>query len=134
MLAWRIFQLGVAINLGVIYNLLMSKPHTHSFDSASNWRLASQLVLCFVLVCVVVGLPSAHTLHHDSLIEPTDCPVYLLQSSWTSILGEGFAIAVIILCAVLLLRVVWSVVLPCCLSKAPPSSRAPPYYLSFSSN
>ena len=54
------------------------------------------LTLTVLFAAVISGLPFSHQLFHESLIEPENCPAYLLQSS-LSLLFWGLALALVAL-------------------------------------
>ena len=52
--------------------------------SASSLAL---LTLTVLFAAVISGLPFSHQLFHESLVEPENCPAYLLQSSLSLLFG-----------------------------------------------
>ena len=54
------------------------------------------LTLTVLFAAVIGGLPFSHQLFHESLVEPENCPAYLLQSS-LSLLFWGLALALVAL-------------------------------------
>ena len=54
------------------------------------------LVLTVLFAAVIGGLPFSHQLFHEDLVEPADCPAYLLQSS-LSLLFWGLALVLVVL-------------------------------------
>ncbi len=54
------------------------------------------LVLTVLFAAVIGGLPFSHQLFHESLVEPENCPAYLLQSSLALLLG-GLVLALVVL-------------------------------------
>ena len=54
------------------------------------------LALTVLFVAVIGGLPFSHQLFHEGLVEPEDCPAYLLQSS-LSLFFAGLALALVAL-------------------------------------
>ena len=61
--------------------------------SASSLALLALTVLFAAVIC---GLPFSHQLFHESLVEPENCPAYLLQSS-LSLLFWGLALVLVAL-------------------------------------
>ena len=61
--------------------------------SASSLAL---LALTVLFAAVISGLPFSHQLFHESLVEPENCPAYLLQSS-LSLLFWALALALVAL-------------------------------------
>ncbi len=53
------------------------------------------LVLTVIFVAVIGGLPFSHQLFHDSLVEPENCPAYLLQSSLSLLFGSLVLVLVV---------------------------------------
>ena len=64
-----------------------------SIGSASSLAL---LALTVLFAAVIGGLPFSHQLFHESLVEPENCPVYLLQSG-LALLFWGLALALVAL-------------------------------------
>ncbi|MXX40842.1 MAG: hypothetical protein F4Y91_18445 [Gemmatimonadetes bacterium] len=54
------------------------------------------LVLTVLFAAVIGGLPFSHQLFHESLVEPENCPAYLLQSG-LSLLFWGLVLALVAL-------------------------------------
>ena len=54
------------------------------------------LALTVLFAAVIGGLPFSHQLFHESLIEPENCPAYLLQSGLVLFFG-GLALALVVL-------------------------------------
>ena len=54
------------------------------------------LVLTALLAAVLCGLPFGHQLFHESLVEPENCPAYLLQSG-LSLLFWGLPLVLVAL-------------------------------------
>ena len=54
------------------------------------------LVLTVLFTTVIGGLPFSHQLFHESLVEPENCPAYLLQSGLSLLFG-GLALVLVAL-------------------------------------
>ena len=54
------------------------------------------LALTVLFAAVIGGLPFSHQLFHESLIEPENCPAYLLQSGLV-LFFSGLALALVVL-------------------------------------
>ena len=61
--------------------------------SASSLAL---LMLTVLFAAVIGGLPFSHQFFHESLVEPENCPAYLLQSSLSLLFG-GLALVLVAL-------------------------------------
>ena len=56
------------------------------------------LALTVLFAAVIGGLPFGHQLFHESLVEPENCPAYLLQSGLSLLFG-GLALVLVALSA-----------------------------------
>ena len=54
------------------------------------------LALTVLFAAVIGGLPLSHQLFHESLVEPENCPAYLLQSG-LALFFLGLALALVVL-------------------------------------
>ena len=54
------------------------------------------LALTVLFAAVISGLPFSHQLFHESLVEPENCPAYLLQSGLSLLFG-GLALVLVAL-------------------------------------
>ncbi len=64
---------------------MLTRKTDISIGSASSLAL---LALTVLFVAVIGGLPFSHQLFHDSLVEPENCPAYLLQSGLSLLFGS----------------------------------------------
>ncbi len=72
---------------------MLTRKTDISTNSAASLAL---LALTVLFAAVISGLPFSHQLFHDSLVEPENCPAYLLQSSLSLLFG-GLVLALVVL-------------------------------------
>ena len=74
--------------------MLIRKADISTYSASSLALLA----LTVLFAAVISGLPFSHQLFHESLVEPENCPAYLLQSGLSLLFG-GLVLALVALSA-----------------------------------
>ena len=72
---------------------MLTRKTDISTCSASSLAL---LALTVLFTAVIGGLPFSHQLFHESLVEPENCPAYLLQNGLSLLFG-GLAFVLVAL-------------------------------------